>query len=167
MKKFAVGFGTGISCVALVIFGYISYLVAVANPGFKVSSNPRQLTLEQKKDVIIALTKLSEISNIVGLDRYTALFSGSVAALGSEVGMDASEIRSAFFRVMTTTMKYGNQNGDYNPYLEAKFALAFWLKDSGENEEAKKTVVQAIIFAQKNAPDSYWIQNFKGLQKRL
>ena len=167
MKKFSMGFGAGISFITFMILGYVGYLISVAEPGFRVSASQKPFTFNQKKEIVLALTKLSEISNIVGLDRYTALFSGSVAALGTEVGLSPSEIRSAFFRVMTTSMRYGNQNGDFNPYLEANFTLAFWLKDNGEQEEAKKTIAEAIVFAQRNAPDSYWIQNFQRLQKIL
>lgn len=168
MKKISIGFALGLLTTIAAVSIYVGNLLYTAEPGFRSSDNLKTYSAEEKRNIVSALIKLSELSSLVGLDKYTGLFSGSIAVIGgSEGGINPAEIRAAFFRSMTSTLKYGNTSGDFNPYLESNFTLVLWLKDQGNFEEAKKTLVEATLFALKNAPESYWLQNYKRLEKKL
>ena len=157
MKKFVLGFASGLAGITLYI----------AQPGFRISEQPTRLTTEQKLEVVSALVKLSELSNIFGLERYAALFGGSAGMLGTEVGMSRTDTRYALTRAMNLTKKYGVQTGDFNPYLEASFSSALLFKDQGETEDAKRIVADALNFANEKYSNSYWIKNLEGLRKNL
>lgn len=167
MKKFTIGFGFGIFSVFFTAAVFTAHLLIVAEPGFRVTNHTKALTKEQRFEVVSALIKLSEISNFVGLERYAALFGGSAGMVGVDAGMSFADTRFSLNRAMILTKKYADQTGDFNPYFEASFTTALVYFEQGQHQDAEKIVAEAMAVAKKHSPDSYWLGNLSGLQKRL
>lgn len=167
MKKFIYGF---FACFVVfsVSFGlYLGNLLMIAKPGFYVSKDPVKFSIEQESEIQEALIKLSDLSNLFGQEKYSALFLGSAGVVAAHSGVSTIESKYLLSKAVTLAKSYGDRTGDIHPFMESRFTFALYLKDIGEIESAKQVVVDTLAFANSKDPQNYWIGNFERLSLKV
>lgn len=167
MKKFIYGFSACFAIVSISLGVYFGNLLIIAKPGFYVSKEPVKLSIEQKSEILEALIKLSDLSNLFGQEKYAALFLGSAGVVGANSGTSMIESKYLLSKAVNLAKSYGDRTGDFHPFMESRFTFALHLKDVGEIDSAKQVVVETLAFANSKDPRNYWIGNFERLSLKL
>jgi hypothetical protein len=167
MKKFFYGIIASFAIISVSLGIYFGNLLYIAKPGFYVSKEPVNLSLKQKSKILEALIKLSDLTNLVGQEKYSALFLGSAGVVCSNSGALMIESKYLFSKAITLAKSYGERTGDFHPFMESRFTFALHLKDVGEIDSAKQVVTETLAFANSKDPGNYWIGNFERLSLKL
>ena len=142
---------------------YTVNLYFLAMPGFKVSKEPRVYSVQQKEEIVTALIKLSQISDILGLERFYTMFTASAGAMTGEKRDFASTLTAKYYlnKAIGVASQIAERDKNYYPLLETYFTYGLLLKDIGERTEAIKMLEAAIDIGKRNDPKNHWIDNLE------
>lgn len=142
---------------------YTLNLYFKAEPGFNVSKESRTYSVQEKEEIVTALVQLSQISEVLGLQRFYTMFVASAGAITGEKRDLASEMTAKYYlsKAVAVASQIAKHDNNYNPLLETYFSYGLFLKDIGQKNEAVKLFEAAIEVGKKNDPQNYWIGNLE------
>lgn len=142
---------------------YTLNLYLKAEPGFKISKEPRTYSAQEKEEIVAALVKLSQISEVLGMQRFYTMFVASAGAITGEKRDLASELTAKYYlgKAVAVASQIAKNDNNYYPLLETYFTYGLFLNDIGQKNEAVKILEAAIETGKKNDPQNYWIGNLE------
>jgi len=163
MKKFFFGFSTCFIMIVLSVLVYVGHLLYEARSGLYISPGHPEFSAPEKSKIVGSLIKLGDLSNLINLEKYSALFLGSAGAIET----NPIEANYHFNKAILLSKSYGEKKSNFDPYLEMQFTYASYLMDHGEVILAKQVAAEALAFASAKALQGNWVGNLERLNQKL